>query len=254
MLPAAAAAAPLSAKIADKLHADSVRVRISAVVAASKSGADNARSLLEAKLRDDKAAPVRAAAVEGLERIGDPAALAAVRKARKDKSALVRRLAERAVTVLQAKKKAGLRRSPSSQGPAVPIDLSDVTDLSGGQYGDVASALRAQVKAGIESDSRRAWKVSTSPLRKGYGLITRVRAIKPFSQGGVNGLEVRCEMTVVKLPGKQLRLSLRANAAAGVQGELREQSKPGLVRDGIKACAPALAKDFVDYAFARPPP
>jgi hypothetical protein len=226
-------------------------VRIAAVVATSKSGGSNARALLELRARTDVAAPVRAAAIEGLERIGDPASLGAVRAALKDKSALVRKLAKRARIVLEAKKKSAERRGAG--GPAVVVDLSDVTDGTNGAYPDLAKRLQAAVKRAIESDTRRNWKVSTTPRKKGYGLITRVRAIEPFSQGAVNGLEVRCEMTVVKLPSKALRLSLRANAAAGVSGPLKDKSKPGLVSDGINACAPALAKDFVDYAFSRPP-
>lgn len=240
------------AKVLSALSHSSVRVRIAAVVAVSKSGADNARQVLEKVVRTDKAAPVRAAALEGLERIGDPEALPTVQGALSDKSALVKKVARRAQAKLKAARSS--RMAPTASGPAIPVDLSAVEDASGAGYPGLAALLQSEIQRNIEKNKRRDWRVSTSRLKKGYGLIARLKEVRPFSQDGVNGLESRCEMTVVKLPGKALRLSLRANAAAGVQGDLRDSSKPRIVKDGVRACAAALAGDFVEYAFSRPTP
>lgn len=240
----------LSPKLLEKLESSSVRVRIAAVVAVSKSGAKNARGILEKALLEDKTVPVRAAAAEGLGRLGDPKALPAIERALQDPSGLVKKVARAA----RAKLKSSASRAASPvSGPAIGVDLSDVDDISKAGFDGLAAQLQREVKKNIEANRRRNWQVSTTPRKKGYGLITRVRSIKPFSQDGVNGLDVRCEMTVVKLPSKALRLSLRANAAAGVQGKLSSKSKPGLARGGITACSKALAEDFIDYAFSRPP-
>jgi hypothetical protein len=240
----------LQPKLLQALGSEKVRVRIAAVVAVSKSGADNARPILE-KMLQDKAAPVRAASLEGLERIGDPKAIAAIRPLVSDKSALVKKIAARALKTLEAKKKVKAR---AASGPIIRVDLSDVVDESGAGVDGLAAMLRADMVRIVEADGRRNWQLVKGGKKKGYGLITRIRKPKPFKQGDVEGLQVRCDMTVVRMPGKALRLSLNATAGAGVKGKLNPERKPELVKDAVKACAPSLAKDFLDYAFSRPPP
>ncbi len=248
---AASAAKEVPPRVLEALGSDDVRVRVAAVVAVSKSGAPNARLILEAMLKKDESAPVRAAAIEGLARVGDPLSLPVVKAAQNDKAALVRKVARKAATTLEAKV---ARAYKEPEGMAVPIDLSDVRDTSGSGLPGLDKALQKRLVEELLKDSRRDWQVSTAPLKKGYGLFAKVRSITPFSQGGVQGLEVTCDITVVKLPGKALRLSLTATAAAGVKGKLREAQRASIVDDGIEACAPALAKDFLDYAFQRPGP
>lgn len=235
----------------EALGSDDVRMRAAAVVAVSKSGADNARLILETVLKTDKSPPVRAAAAEGLARLGDPLALPALKRALNDKAALVRRVARESVAALEVKV---TRAYKKPEGMAVPIDLSDVRDLSGAGVSGVDKALQRGLVEQLNKDSRRNWQVSTKPLKSGYGLLAKVRSIKPFRQGGIEGLEVTCDVTVVKLPGKALRLSLTATAAAGVKGRMRESAKASVIMDGVAACAPALAEDFLDYAFQRPGP
>jgi hypothetical protein len=58
-------------------------------------------------------------------------------------------------------------------------------------------------------------------------------------------------MTLVELPGKILRLTSSATAAAGVDGEIPPSMEKELATDAINACAPSLAKDFIDYAQQR---
>lgn len=247
----AAAASAVPPKVLEALGSDDVRVRVAAVVAVSKSGADNARLILETVARKDPAPPVRAAAIEGLERLGDPLALAAVRAALDDKAALVRKVARQAVAVLEAKTVAAYKRPG---GMPVPIDLSDVRDLSGAGLPGLDKQLQSRLVEELNKDARRNWQVSTTPLKQGYGMLAKVRSITPFTQGDVSGFEITCDVTIVKLPGKALRLSLTATAAAGRKGKVNDDAKAGIASDGIDACAPALAKDFLDYAFQRPGP
>lgn len=247
----ASAAKKVPEKVLKALSSDDVRVRVAAVVAVSKSGADNARQILEAMLKRDESAPVRAACVEGLARIGDPLALPAVKAALDDKAALVRKVARGAIVTLEAKIAKSYKKPVDMP---VPIDLSDVRDLSNAGFPGLDKALQKRLVEEMLKDSRRHWQVSTAPLQRGYGLLAKVRSIEPFRQGDVEGLEVTCDITVVKLPDKALRLSLTATAAAGVKGKLRDSARASIAMDGIEACAPALAKDFLDYAFQRPGP
>lgn len=239
------------AKVLKALQSDDVRVRVAAVVAVSKSGAEDARQTLERQLKHDASPPVRAACVEGLARVGDPLALPAVKAALDDKAALVRRVAREAVTTLEGKIAKSYKKP---DGMPVPVDVSDVRDLSGAGLPGLDKALQKHLVEELLKDERRHWQVSTAPLKQGYGLLAKVRSVTPFSQGNVEGLEVACDITVVKLPDKALRLSLTATAAAGVRGKLKENAKAGVIQDGIAACGNALAKDFLDYAFQRPGP
>lgn len=248
---AASAAKTVPAKVMRALESDDVRVRIAAVVAVSKSGAENARAILEAKLKSDESPPVRAACVEGLARIGDPLALPAVKAALEDKAALVRKVAREAVVTLEAKIATSYKK-PNEM--PVPVDVSDVRDLSDAGIPGLDKALQKHLVENLLRDERRNWQVSTAPLKQGYGLLVKVRSITPFAQDDIEGLEVACDITVVKLPDKALRLSLTATAAAGVRGKLKESAKASVAMDGIQACAAALAKDFLDYAFQRPGP
>lgn len=256
---AVSVAAPPPPKVLSALRADDERVRVAAVVALAKSRADNARQLLESVAASDSAPVVRAAALEGLGRLGDPLALPAARAALEDKAELVQRAAEKVIVVLE---RAAKRRPPrpdgsprepgiAAQGPSFTLDVSNVEDLSAAGLPGLADRLQQRLIDALRRDRRKPWDVQSSPQSSGYGLLARVRSVKPFRDDGMEGLEVNCDVTVVQLPSKSIRLSLRAAAAAGVDGDLDDGMRPGLADDGVDACAAALAKDFLDYAVER---
>ncbi|MFZ9888216.1 MAG: HEAT repeat domain-containing protein [Myxococcota bacterium] len=252
-------AAPAPPKVLNALRADDDRVRVAAVVALTKSRADNARQLLEAVAAGDPAAVVRAAAVEGLGRLGDPLALPAARAALDDEAELVQRAARKVIVVLERAAKQHPRRgrdpgadgSTTPQGLSVTVDVSNVEDLSSAGIPGLAARLQQRLLEELKRDRRRPWDVQSSPQTSGYGLLARNRSVTPFQDEGMEGLEVHCDVTVVQLPSKSIRLSLRAAAAAGVDGELGDDMRSSLAADGVDACAPALAKDFLDYAVER---
>lgn len=269
LLPAALAAAPVRADLPPKvlvaLEDKRVRVRITAVVAVSKSGDKRARRILEGMLGDPDDG-VRAAAAEGLERLGDPAARPALEKLRKDKSPLVRKMVDRALAALAAPApdalaepsaaapdEAGVAPAPAAvpAGPRVTVEVTAVQDLSGALPEDVKRLLHDEVKAAIGKSPRIQATVVEKGATEGYALQLRVRSVKEAKQGEVSLLEVRCEMTLLALPQNALRLSSRATAGAGVEGSLHDALRAELLRDGVKACAPELAQDFVDYAATR---
>lgn len=249
------AAEAIPPKVLAALESRSVRVRVTAVVAVSKSQDPNARVILEGMLKDE-AEPVRAAALEGLQRVLDPASLPAVKALEKDKSALVRRLAGETTALLEARRRA-LARAKQKQpgapatGKAVVVELGPARDMSSRAPAGALDSLRGLVSYAVRTDRRRAVQVESAGVDKGYGLMLAIRSIEPFSQGAANGLEVRCELTVVELPSKALRLSLAATAAAGVEGALDPETEKSLVADAVQACAPALGKDFSDWLAKR---
>lgn len=255
----AAAAEGLSIKVLMGLESKSARVRVASVVAVQKSKDKKARRILEGML-GDKDRRVRAAAAEALGKLGDPQARAALEKAAKDKSKIVRKAATRALKALAAsdtarvasvKPTAAPRRAT---GPSVAVDIPVAQDLSGDANGQLLRLLRQQVIAALRDNPKIPVDVSmggAQKAKKGYGLWLRIRSIGERTDGPATFVDVRCEMTLVAMPSKALRLSSSATAGAGVEGKVNAALKRELIVDGIKACAPALATDFVDYAHSR---
>jgi hypothetical protein len=250
----AAAAEGLSIKVLMGLESDSARVRVASVVAVQKSGDKKARRILEGML-GDKDKRVRAAAAEALGKLGDPQARAALEEASKDKEKIVRRAVDIALKALAAaaapddQLKAPAPARPT--GPAVTVDIPVAEDLSGAGSGEHLRLLRQQVIAALRDNAKIPVDVHMGGAKKGYGLWLRIRSIGERKDGPATFVDVRCEMTLVALPSQALRLSSSATAGAGIEGALSPSLKGELIVDGIKACAPALAADFVDYAHSR---
>lgn len=232
----AQAAKPVAQKAIDSLSASSPKVRIVAVAAVAKSKDPRARALLEPLLADPDAA-VRAAAVDGLGRIGDPAALAALEAHRADTDPTVQ-------TVLQ-------RVMPALEALRLNVDLGEVQDFTNGQVPGLMDELQKKVESALVKEMGGGISVKRGGVEKGYGLILGIRYVKQVKDGPNTLLEIKCELTLVELPGKILRLSSNATAGAGVEGAIPKRMEGELARDAIDACAPSLAKDFTDYAKQR---
>jgi len=238
------------------LESDRVRVRITAVVAVSKSDDPSARAILEGMLSDPVPA-VRAAAVEGLGRVGDPRALKALRKLEGDKDSVVRDVVTRTIAALEALPQPGADGGeaprPTARAanlPRVVVDASDAKDMSGLAPDGMVEKLRRNVVNALGSDPRLASEIQDG-AQSGYGLLLRIRKIEERKQDNLSVVEVKCELTLVQLPGKALRMQSAATAAAGIEGGLDDKLRQELISDAIDVCGPELAKDFVDYALPR---
>lgn len=233
-------------KVKAGLSSSSEKVRIAAIVAIGKTGHDEARPLLERMVGDEEPT-VRAAAVEALGTLGDPAAIPVVRAATRDKAKLVAKIAASSLKLLEAKKAAG----NSVPLGGIAVDLDDVQDVSGGKIQGLDRALQKAVSDAIEQEGGHAYNVMRGGVKKGWGLALKVRKLSVGKQGATAFVEVKCDMTVVELPGKILRLASSATTAAGIEGQLSPRMEEELARDAIAACGPSLAKDFLEYMKRR---
>ncbi len=229
------AAAFVPRQLKDALTSDSTKVRVIAIASIAKTKDPEARGLLE-KMLGDKESSVRAAAVDGLALLKDPAALVALQALKNDPDAAVKAVVARAVAVLEALQ--------------VNVDIGDAEDLSKSGIDGLVALLQTNVERELRAQMPTL-SIRRGGVDKGYGLILKIRSINKSKQDGNGILEVKCDLTLVELPGKILRLSSSATAAAGLEGDIPKTMERELATDAINACAPSLAKDFVEYAQQR---
>lgn len=227
------AAAAVPKRLKDGLSSSSVKVRVIAVAAVARTKDPTAATLLRPMLADPEPA-VRAAAVDGLTLLQDLASAGAIEQLKDDPDSAVRAVVGRAI-----------------QKFADAFLQVDTGDLSGKASPELLERLQSTFETELK---RLAQGVVTKRggVKKGLGAMLKIRSITKGSDGGNEFLEVKCDLTLVELPGKILRVSSTATAAAGVEGKIPAKMEPELARDGIDACAPSLAKDFADYVKSRP--
>ena len=218
------------------LSSSSPKVRVLSVAGVARSKDRGARALLEPLLADPDPM-VRSAVLDALAAIGDPIALAAIEKQPVEADARVAAVRQQALERLRARQ--------------VLLDTSDLQDLSGAAPPGLLDALREGVEEEIRVHGGPGFVLKRGGVDKGWGLLIRLRSVKQIMRDGSGQVELKCELTVVELPGKILRLSSSASAAAGVEGPIPKGMAPELARDGINACAPALAKDFLEFHAKR---
>jgi hypothetical protein len=233
---AVAARAEVPLKVRDGLTSPKPKVRIVAIAAVGKSKDPEARRLLEPLLADEDGA-VRAAVVDAIGNLADPSALKSLEKVRDDKDPTVQAVLARVVPALEAMR--------------INLDIGEVIDLTNNAYPGLVTRLQDKTEAALTSELGARASVKRGGVDKGYGLVLTIRYAKQVKDGPNTLLEVKCEMTLIELPGKILRLSSNATAAAGVAGALPKSMEAELARDAVDACAPSLAKDFADYARQR---
>ena len=235
-----ALAEPVPAKLEAALAAKSSRVRIAAIAAVGRSDGDNAGVLLR-RMLGDKIATVRAAAVEALGNVGELEQSAiALKRMSKDKSPLVRKIN------VQALKKLALREKLRGN-EAVNVHLFAVRNSTGQEIPEALALLKNTVVSSLKKDIRHRFGIQPDSSQKGFGLMLKIKGIKPFAQDDVTGEQVDCEVTVVELPSKNLRMNSVASTGAGISGTLSDAMKKELTGDAILACAPALVDDFADF-------
>lgn len=194
------------------------------------------------------AAAVRKVAASRLGERGDAEADAALAQvALKDKSAAVRETAVRA--------RGQIRVATKMVKKKVIVEVPAASSLDDNVPPAATEQLTRLVRAAVKSDPRRAFHVKEKAAKEpGYSLLLTIRSATDGKQGKVSLVEARCELTLLALPSRSLRLSSSASAAAGMEGELSSDERNELLQDAVGACAPALAADFIDYVVARPAP
>ena len=235
MLSAPSSLAEVPQRLKDGLSSSSIKVRVIGVSAIAKTKDPGAAAMIRPLLHDGEAA-VRAATVDGLVLLRDAGAAAAVALLASDPSATVRAVVARSLPLLEAM--------------SVEVDVGDVGDLSG----KASPALVSRLQSTFETELKHLVNGVTlkrGGVSKGYGAILKVRSITRGKDGRNEFLEVKCDLTLVEYPGKVLRVSSSAAAAAGVEGSLPVAMEADLANDSVDACAPSLARDFAEFLQGR---
>lgn len=227
--------AAVPVRLRDGLASPSVKVRVIAVAAVARTKDAEAALLLRPMLADPEPA-VRAAAVDGLVALKDVAAAAAIAKLKDDPDAAVRTVVGRGLPKLSA--------------AFIAVDTGDLSDLSGKASPELLDRMRSTFEAELQKQAGGV-QIQRGGVQKGLGAILKIRSIKKGSDGANEFIELKCDLTLVELPGKILRVSSMANAAASVEGKMPAKMEAELAQDGVDACARSLAKDFADYIIAR---
>lgn len=227
--------AAVPARLRDGLSSPSVKVRVIAVAAVAKTKDVEAAALLRPMLADPDGA-VRAAAVDGLVILKDVGAVSAIAKLKDDRDAAVRAVVARAL--------------PKLVGVLVEVDTGELTDQTGRMPPELLERFRTTFEAELQ-EINGAVNIRHGGVTKGVGALLKIRSVKKGNDGPNEFIEVKCDLTLVEMPGKILRGASTANAAAGVEGAIPARMETELIRDGIDACAPSLAKDFADFLATR---
>jgi hypothetical protein len=223
-------------RLKDGLTSSSVKVRVIAVAAIAKTKDPGATALVRPLLKDPDGA-MRAAAVDALAVLKDVTSLPTISAMKSDPVPAVRAVVARAEKALMAV-------------GAIAVDTGDVSDLSGKASPALVNKLQTLFETELNAISG-GLAIKHGGVAKGYGALLRIRSITKMADGGNEFMHIKCDMTLVELPGKVLRLTSSANASAGVEGTIPANMEAELISDGIVACAPSLAKDFSDYIEQR---
>ncbi|MBM4279723.1 MAG: HEAT repeat domain-containing protein [Deltaproteobacteria bacterium] len=231
----AAAMAAIPRPVREALQSRSAKVRILGITGVAKSRDAEAPRLLRALLADPEPA-VRAAAVDAFATLKDPAALSSVQALGQDADPTVRAAVARATAALEKL--------------VLAIDVGDVEDLSDKSVPGLLPVLQDGVEQALRAELGKAATTRRGGVATGYGAVLRLRSLRRLDN---NGDGVKCDVTLLELPGRILRFTSSATAAAGVVGPLKKSMERELALDGIGACAPSLARDIAEYVRLRAP-
>lgn len=232
--------APLHAEVGKKLKeglsASSPKVRIVAAAGVAKTKDPEARVLLEPLLKDSDAA-VRAAVVDALGKLGDPAAIPALEAASSDGDATVQSILKRVLPELKASR--------------VMVFIGKGENYSGNKQ-PLGDMLRRKTRDALTQRLGAGYVLHEDASVKSYGASPiAVRSVVKRVEGTVTFVDVKCELTLVEMPGNILRAALSTTASVGVDGKVNEKVEAELARDGVNECAPSLASDFASYVRER---
>lgn len=219
-------------KLVDALASPSQKVRIVAVASLANIKAPEARRLIEPLLRDPAPA-VRAEVVNALGRIGDPTSIPTLEALTGENDPAVRKALARVLSELRAR--------------VVFVFAPAAQDYTG--RGTAATQkLNELMRAQLPEKLGPGFLLHQDPTRTGYGAAPfGIRSIQTHTEEGTTFVDVKCEVTVVEMPGNILRGALNATASAGVEGKLNKKLEEELTLDAVAACAPELAGDFANF-------
>ncbi len=220
----------------DALQSRSAKVRILGITGVARSGDAEAAALLKGMLADVEPS-VRVAAVDAIASLRDPSLLVDLQALTADSDATVRKAVARGAAALEAL--------------VVFIDTGDVDDLTDRSVPELLPELQRRVEQALGDALGPVVVVRRGGVARGYGAVLRLREMRRLVQDGDGAIEVKCDVTLVELPGRILRFTSSATAAAGVVGPLPRTMERELALDGIAACAPSLARDVADYVRLR---
>jgi hypothetical protein len=236
------------------LESEHKRVRIVSIQAISKSKDRRARRIIEGML-SDSSPTVRAVAAEALGDLKDEASTSALKKASADKSKIVRASALKALLTIQGGGKGTASQSTSNKSgtPSISTEVTLAEGSSPNVPQKLLTAYRKAVVDALRKNTRRRFDISKSRVERGYGLRLSIQSYRVYKEKGASIVEVKCRMNLVRLPGNTLRLSAKALAGVGVEGNITPKDEAQFAKEAVAQCGPELAKDFVDYAISRIP-
>lgn len=235
------------------------RVRTQAAI--SLGGAETSPEVVEAltgALGDDHPA-VRAAAAAALERHGDPDALPALREAARDREAVVRSAATRAVRALERVARTRPRSTPTDPRPSRPSGGQAQYYVAVGTPGTKVrgidrEALRS-ARAAIERSAQEIGGVRIAPDGERPGAAQRVISedglVGFFIDSSIVAVEerpggaLRAQVSVIlqSYPDRNIRsmLSGAATVTGGSGATLRQQAIEGAFRGALRSLPQAMA-------------
>lgn len=232
---------------------DTFRVRTQAALSLGRvQGDERVVKALSGALRDPHPA-VRSAAASSLERLGDPSALPALRYARKDRDATVRKAVRRAITRLEAIARTRPQSSPLPQGGSGPARFyisvaTPKSKASGVRREALAQAREALVRQLAEIDGVVVAPDRESPASAkralhqkgllGYRVESSVVRLEESSQG----TRAVISLILATYPGRDMRAMLQGAATVpGGQGaEAQAQAIEGAITGALRRLPQAL--------------
>jgi len=235
------------------------RIRVQAALELGKatSRRDVARAALELGLEDANAA-VRAACAAGLRVLGDPAALAALQRAKDDESSAVTAQIASTIAALELKANGGSAGGKARNGNQVLVQVGQVRNATAHQVGGlvqefrVHSKERLQALPGVELLQEEEDADATAKRRKQpvVMLTGHLRQLDQRERGGEVEYAAQVEFIIHRMPGRSIQGKVSGSArvrsglaqvkSAKQQAELRRNVIEAAIDSAMKRAGEAL--------------
>jgi hypothetical protein len=240
-----------------RLLEGSTQFRVRAQAAISLGSVESAAEVIRAlstALADEHPA-VRAAAANSLGRLGDAAAIPALRSASEDREAPVRLAVKSAIVKLEgAARMAGTTREPPKlpAGPpryyiAVARPASRVPDMVAGEIDRAHRALIERLSqidgvviAPADEKPAAVRKVLRSRSLRGFYIDSSVTSVERKPGGGTR---VSVSVIVATYPDRAMRAIMQGTATALGGGDTRAQAVAGAFKSALSQLPQALARE-----------
>lgn len=231
---------------------DTFRVRAQAALSLGRVDPSEAvTKALSGALRDPHPA-VRSAAASSLQRLGDPSALPALKLARNDEHATVRKSVRRAIGRLERIASSRPRRTPLPEGGGGPSRYYVAVAAPKAESVSVPRAVLSRAHEALVKEVRGMDGVVVAPKgespARAKGALRQKELLGYHVQSSVVRLEetssgTRAVVSVVlaTYPGREMRAMLQGAATAGSRGpEAAAQAIEGALRGALRRLPQAL--------------